>query len=66
MGLVDGLQETLMSPLNKLTEYKDNEIPKMQRQSADEGKVPAGIPKKIKQIQNLMKIKKRLIKKNTI
>lgn len=55
MGLVDGLQETLMSPLNKLTEYKDNEIPKMQKQTANEGKVPDGIPEKIKQIQKYKK-----------
>ena len=51
MGLADKLQETLMSPVQKLTEYKDTVIPKLQKQTAMEGKVPEGISEKIEKIK---------------
>ena len=56
MGLADKLQETLMAPITKLTEYKDNEIPKYQKETASEGKVPAGIPEKIEKIKKYKEV----------
>ena len=71
MGLADKLQETLMAPITKLTEYKDNEIPKYQKETASEGKVPAGIPEKIEKIKKYKEVADKIDKtlraiKNTI
>ena len=38
MGVSDKLLKQLESPLDKLTEYKDKELPKLQKDTADENR----------------------------
>jgi len=60
MGLSDGLFKQLETPLNKLADYKDNEIPKLQKDSAEGKPLPADLPKKIKELKKIKEVADKL------
>ena len=60
MGLSDKLFDQLEKPLNKLAEYKDNEIPKLQKDSAEGKPLPADLPKKIKELKKIKEVADKL------
>ena len=60
MGVSDKLLKQLESPLDKLTEYKDKELPKLQKDTADGKPLPRNLPAKIEELKKIKAIADKL------
>jgi len=55
MGLTQPILDKVMEPINSIRDYKDNEVPKMQKE-ADEGRTPPNLDKDIERMEKFKKL----------
>jgi len=61
MGLTKPILDKVMKPIDSIREYKDKEVPKMQKE-ADEGKTPPNLDKDIEKMQKFKKLADKIPK----
>ena len=59
MGLTKPILDKVMQPIDSIREYKDNEIPKMQKE-ADEGRTPPNLDKDIERMEKFKKLAEKI------
>ena len=55
MGITQPILDKVMEPIGKIRKYKDEEVPKMQKE-ADEGKTPPNLDKDIERMKKFQKL----------
>lgn len=61
MGLTKPILDKVMKPIDSIREYKDKEVPKMQKE-ADEGKTPPNLDKDIERMKKFKKLADKIPK----
>lgn len=61
MGLTQPILDKVMKPIDSIREYKDNEVPKMQKE-ADDGKTPPNLDKDIERMKKFKKLADKIPK----
>lgn len=61
MGITKPILDKVMKPIDSIREYKDNEVPKMQKE-ADDGKTPPNLDKDIERMKKFKKLADKIPK----
>ncbi len=61
MGITQPILDKVMKPIDSIREYKDNEVPKMQKE-ADDGKTPPNLDKDIERMKKFKKLADKIPK----
>lgn len=61
MGLTQPILDKVMEPIDSIRDYKDNEVPKMQKE-ADEGRTPPNLDKDIERMEKFKKLAEKIPK----